>query len=112
MPKETENLEATGEFTEQPELPAAETEEADGQTDAAWEPVSENAEDPPAEAMEAPKPKRTRRKKAAVEETDHVPALKHRRPHPQRKPCRPVKSRPLGPLFQNQIPRRRVPRQS
>ena len=74
MPKETENLEATGEFTEQPDLPAAETEEADGQTHAAWEPVSENAEDPPAEAMEAPKPKRTRRKKAAVEETDHVPA--------------------------------------
>ena len=85
MPKETENLEVAGEFMEQPELPAAETEEADGQTDAARGPVSESAEDPP---------------------------LKHRRPRPRRNPCRPVKSRPLGPLFQNQIPRRRVPRQS
>ena len=73
MPKETENLEAAGEFMEQPELPAAETEEADGQTDAAQEPVPESTEDPSAEAVETLKPKRTRRKKAVAEKTGNVP---------------------------------------
>lgn len=73
MPKQnTENLEAAEELTVQPEIPTAETEEADGQTDAAQTPVSEIPEEVPAEAVEAPKPKRTRRKKAAVEETDNV----------------------------------------
>ena len=72
MPKKSENLEAAEELTVQPEIPTAETEEADGQTDAAQTPVSEIPEEVPAEAVEAPKPKRTRRKKAAVEETDNV----------------------------------------
>lgn len=71
MPKKnTENLEAAEELTVQPEIPAAETEE---QTDAAQVPVSEIPEEAPAEAVEAPKPKRTRRKKAAAEEADSVP---------------------------------------
>lgn len=74
MPKKnTENLEAAEELTVQPELPAAETEETDEQTDAAQVPVSEISEEAPAEAVEAPKPKRTRRKKAAAEEADSVP---------------------------------------
>lgn len=73
MPKQnTENLEAAEELTVQPEIPTAETEEADGQTDTAQTPVSEIPEEVPAEAVEAPKPKRTRRKKAAVEETGNV----------------------------------------
>ena len=68
MPKKnTENLEAAEELTVQPEIPAAETEETDEQTDAAQVPVSEIPEEVPAEAVEAPKPKRTRRKKAAAE---------------------------------------------
>ena len=74
MPKKnTENLEAAEELTVQPEIPAAETEETDEQTDAAQVPVSEIPEEAPAEAVEAPKPKRTRRKKAAAEEADSVP---------------------------------------
>lgn len=71
--KNTENLEAAAEeLTVQPEIPAAETEEMDEQTDVAQVPVSEIPEEAPAEAMEAPKPKRTRRKKAAVEETGSI----------------------------------------
>ncbi len=74
MPKKnTENLEAAEELTVQPEIPAAETEETDEQTDAAQVPVSEIPEEVPAEAVEAPKPKRTRRKKAAAEEVGSVP---------------------------------------
>ena len=97
MPKETENLEVAGEFMEQPELPAAETEEADGQTDAARGPVSESAEDPPAEAVEAPKPKRTRRKKAAVEETDHVPATEAPEAAPAEEPMPASEEPAAGP---------------
>ena len=74
MPKKnTENLEAAEELTVQPEILAAETEEMDEQTDAAQVPVSEIPEEAPAEAVEAPKPKRTRRKKTAVEEAGSVP---------------------------------------
>ena len=74
MPKKnTENLDAAEELTVQPEIPAAETEEMDEQTDAAQVPVSEIPEEAPAEAVEAPKPKRTRRKKTAVEEAGSVP---------------------------------------
>ena len=74
MPKKnTENLEAAEELTVQPEIPAAETEETDEQTDAAQVPVSEIPEEVPAEAVEAPKPKRTRCKKAAAEEVGSVP---------------------------------------
>lgn len=74
MPKKnTENLDAAEELTVQPEIPAAETEEMDEQTDAAQVPVSEILEEAPAEAVEAPKPKRTRRKKTAVEEAGSVP---------------------------------------
>lgn len=74
MPKKNaENLEAAEELTVQPEISAAETEEMDEQTDAAQVPVSEIPEEAPAEAVEAPKPKRTRRKKAAAEEAGSVP---------------------------------------
>jgi len=74
MPKKnTENLEAAEELTVQPEILAAETEEMDEQTDAAQVPVSEIPEEAPAEAVETPKPKRTRRKKTAVEEAGSVP---------------------------------------
>lgn len=74
MPKKnTENLEAAEELTVQPEISAAETEETDEKTDAAQVPVSEIPEEAPAEAVEAPKPKRTRRKKAVAEEADSVP---------------------------------------
>ena len=71
MPKtNTENLEAAEELTVQPEMPAAETEESDEQAAAA--PVSEISEAAPAEDEEAPKPKRTRRKKTAAAEADDV----------------------------------------
>ncbi len=74
MPKKnTENLEAAEELAVQSEIPAAETEEMDEQTDAAQVPVSEFPEETPAEAVEDPKPKRTRRKKASAEEADSVP---------------------------------------
>ena len=45
----------------------------DEKTDAAQVPVSEIPEEAPAEAVEVPKPKRTRRRKAAAEEDDSVP---------------------------------------
>ena len=74
MPKKnTEDLEAAEELTVQPEISAAETEEMDEKTDAAQVPVSEIPEEAPAGAVEAPKPKRTRRKKAVAEEADSVP---------------------------------------
>ena len=73
MPKKSENLEAAEELTVQPELPAAETEETDEQTAAISVPVAEIPEEIPAEDVETPKPKRTRRKKAAAEEADSVP---------------------------------------
>ena len=74
MPKKnTENLDAAEELTVHPEILAAETEEMDEQTDAAQVPVSEIPEEASAEAVEAPKPKRTRRKKTAVEEAGSVP---------------------------------------
>ena len=62
MPKKnTENLDAAEELTVHPEILAAETEEMDEQTDAAQVPVSEIPEEASAEAVEAPKPKRTPR---------------------------------------------------
>lgn len=74
MPKKnTENLDAAEELTVQPEIPVAETEEMDEKTDAAQVSVSEIPEEAPAEAVEVPKPKRTRRRKAAAEEADSVP---------------------------------------
>lgn len=74
MPKKnTENLEAAEELTVQPEIPAAETEETDEQTDATQISDSEISEEAPAEAVEVSKPKRTRRKKATVEEADNIP---------------------------------------
>lgn len=73
MPKKSENLEAAEELTVQPELPVAETEETDEQTAAISVPVAEIPEEIPTEDVETPKPKRTRRKKAAVEENDDIP---------------------------------------
>ena len=74
MPKKnTENLDAAEELTVHPEILAAETEKMDEKTDAAQVPVSEIPEEAPAEAVEVPKPKRTRRRKAAAEEADSVP---------------------------------------
>lgn len=72
MPKKAENLEAVEEVLVQANAPAAETEEMSEQTEAIQ--IPEIPEAAPAEDMEAPKPKRTRRKKAVVEETDNVSA--------------------------------------
>lgn len=72
MPKKTETLEAAEEALVQADAPAAETEEMSEQTEAVQ--VPEIPEAAPAEDVEAPKPKRTRRKKAVVEETDNVSA--------------------------------------
>ena len=67
MPKKTETLEAAEEALVQPDASATETEETDAQTEVS--PVPEIPEEAPIEAVEEPKPKRTRRKKAATEET-------------------------------------------
>ena len=72
MPKKAENLEAVEEVLVQADAPAAETEEMSEQTEAIQ--IPEIPEAVPAEDVEAPKPKRTRRKKAVVEETDNVSA--------------------------------------
>ena len=67
MPKKTETLESAEEALVQPDASATETEETDAQTEVS--PVPEIPEEAPIEAVEEPKPKRTRRKKAATEET-------------------------------------------
>ena len=67
MPQKAETLEAAEEALVQPDAPAAETEETDAQTEVSS--VPEIPEEAPAEAVEEPKPKRSRRKKAAAEET-------------------------------------------
>ena len=72
MPKKAEHLEAAEEVLVQPDNLTAETEEMDEQTVAAL--VPEISEASPIEDVEAPKPKRTRRKKEAVGETEDVSA--------------------------------------
>lgn len=72
MPKKAEISEAAEELQELPEVLTAETEESNEETEST--PALAISRDVPAEIEEEPKPKRTRRKKAAAEEDNSVSA--------------------------------------